>query len=696
MKCRRFSELQYFQSYFSNFVRTVVGIVVATICFGLSTLRAQQINDSLKVELSPIEVTAIHTTISAADAPLSLSTFSRNLNTINRSPSLSLQSIGDQLPGLWVNDRQNYALGERLTIRGIGWRAAFGVRGIQVVLNGIPLTVADGQSMINVIDPAFIRHAELVRGPAATYWGNSSGGVLYLSTRPPHQKQQNAFRFRTMAGSFGMRKEEAEYSLSNPSHQMDIYSSYLSTDGFRDYSSAKLLRSGLTGNINLTSKSKLKYQAGMIYMPEAEHPSSLTKQQAKTNPTMAVASFDSTGAGKDITQGQGGLSYMLETSAGILKITGYGIYRDLNNPLPFGIITVNRWAGGLRATMDKSWDHFDLQWGAESKLQNDDRTEFDNVGDPKRGKVTVDQIERVWNNALFVTGTYSLGSFNILGGLRYDRLRFTTNASVTNQSGARTFGSLSPSLGVNYRTRNQTIYANLSTSFEAPTTTELVNRPGGGNGFNPHLGPEHTVGVEIGTRGSNAQNTLTYDLTIYRMWIHDLLFPYQLNPNGPTYYRNQGKTNHTGLEGKLAWQFEQNWKITAVGNLTHAEFKKAQTLDSLSLAGKEVPGIPKLRLNTKIKWSPGSFSGTVSYKYVSNYTVNNLNTAKNHRYGVFDADISYQLHFRDASVQLQPFLNVGNLLDTRYNGSVVVNSSGGKYYEPAPGRNWQMGISVDF
>ena len=685
-----------FQSAKRCVMKLIQGVVIFILGFVPICLQAQQKEDTLQVNLRPIEVTAIHTTISAADAPLALSTLNRSLATLNSSSSLSLKSVGDQLPGLWVNDRQNYALGNRMTIRGVGWRAAFGVRGIQVVLDGIPLTVADGQSMINIIDPAFIRHAEVVRGPAATYWGNSSGGVLYLSTRPPYKDQENALRLRAMAGSFGMRKAEAEYSLANKNRQMDIYSSYLYTDGFRDYSSAKVFRSGLTGSVKLTSKSRLKYQGNLIYMPEAQHPSSLTKQQAQDDPTMARSSFVSSGAGKDITQGQAGLSYILDTPVGAINVTGYGIYRDLNNPLPFGIITINRWAGGLRATLDKSWNTFDLQIGAESKLQNDDRTEFDNVGSPKRGGIQVDQIERVWNQALFVTGTYAIGAVNILGGLRYDRLRFKADASITDQSGERTFASLSPSIGINYTPGNQTIFANLSTSFEAPTTTELVNRPGGGNGFNPALQPEHTLGLELGIRGNMMNNSLDYDFTLYHMWIRDLLFPYQLQSNGPTYYRNQGETNHSGIEAKIDWQVNRNWKLSATANVTHAEFKKAETIDSLPLAGKAVPGIPKYRLHSRLSWSPGHFLTALSYQYVSNYAVNNLNTASNDHYGIFDIKLSYDNLLQDSSTRLQPFINVKNIFDTRYNGSVVVNAYGSRYYEPAPGRNWQMGLALNF
>jgi len=662
--------------------------------------QAQDNSDSLRVELDPIKVTAIQSTISSADAPLSLTTYSRDLASINQSASLSLKSVGDQLPGLWINDRQNHALGERLTIRGIGWRAAFGVRGIQVVLNGIPLTVADGQTMINVVEPAFIRRAEIVRGPAATYWGNSSGGVLSLSTTPSYQESSN-LRLRTLAGSYGMRKAEAEWSISNPNHRMTAYSSYLKSDGFRDYSGVKTLRSGLTVSVTLSSQSQLKYQAGAIYMPKAQHPSSLSDSLANAAPTTARQSFIDAKAGKEITQGQAGLSYILDTSAGILNVTGYGIYRDLSNPLPFGIITVNRWAGGLRTTLDKSWDNLDVQVGVESKLQNDDRTEFENTGNAQRGAVTVDQIERVWNQAIFATSTFSIGDLNISGGLRFDRLTFTTDTANAGQTGSRTFKAFSPSLGFSYTLDNQTLFANLSTSFEAPTTTELVNRPDGGNGFNPNLKPEQTVGLEVGARGTIADQALQFDIAAYKLWITDLLFPYQLQDNGPTFYRNQGETNHLGIEGRLSWRINNHWQLSSTANISEATFEKAQIIedpseDPISLAGNNVPGIPDFRINNKLRWSPGTFDGTLSYKYVSSYAADNRNTASNDQYGVVDLSLSYRASLNDESVRFQPFINVNNILDTRYNGSVVVNAFGGRYFEPAPGRNWKMGISVDF
>lgn len=690
--------MAYFDKHFFNYRQLANNLLIFFLFTGVlctSKSFAQDSADSLQVELDPIKITAIHSTVSAANAPLALTNYSRNIAKLNSQASLSLQSISKEIPGLWVNNRQNYALGERLTIRGIGWRAAFGVRGIQVVYNDIPITVADGQTMINIIDPAFIRRAELVRGPAATYWGNSSGGVLYLSTRPSYD-EENSFRLRTMTGSYGMRKVEGAFSLANSSHKMSGYTSYITTDGFRDYSKAQVLRSGVTGSINISPKEQLKYQAAAIYMPTAQHPSALNASQAQNSPTMAVASFANSNSGKEITQTQGGLTYIRQTNAGILNITGYGIYRDLNNPLPFGIITVNRWAGGLRATFDKSWNKLSVQMGLESKFQNDDRAEFENIGNAERGDITVDQIERIWNQAAFATATYSFNSFNIMGGIRYDRLRFEADAASTGQLGERTFDSISPTIGATYHFGSTTAYTNLSTSFEAPTTTELVNRPGGGNGFNPELLPERTLGIEAGIRSKTQANDFTYDLSFYNLWIKDLLFPYQLETNGPIYYRNQGETRHRGIEGKLSWQINRFWDITGIANITHAEFKKAETLDNQPLGGKKVPGIPLYRFNAVSSWTPGNFRGSITYKYVSDYDVNNLNTAYNEAYGIVNMEFSYRYSIQKTGVVLQPYMNVNNIMDVRYNGSVTVNAFGNRYFEPAPGRNWQLGISVNF
>lgn len=656
---------------------------------------AGQAGDTLRVEMEAIEVIGTWSDIGAANAPLSFSTLQRDVSLLNTESSLSLSELSQHLPGIWVNNRRNYALGERMTIRGLGWRAAFGVRGIQVILDGIPLTVADGQSMTNIIDPAFVRRVELIRGPASSFWGNSSGGVLYLSTDPGWSAGER-FRLRATGGSYGLARGEAQYHKSGGQHSFNIYGSLLDDPGFRDHSSARLWRGGVTGSVNLPRGGTISYSGALNHMPRAQHPSGLTGDQARENPRLAVPSFVDAGAGKSITQGQAGLRYRKDTSAGQLSLSAYGIRRDLENPLPFGIITVDRWSGGLRATLDRSFDRLELKGGAELKLQHDDRVEYDNDGG-ERGAIQIDQLETVWNRALFASAAYRLGSARLLGSVRFDNLEFSSDASSPETSGERNFYSLSPSLGLSVEAGESRLFANFSTSFEAPTTTELVNRPDNQEGFNPGIQPEKTLGLEGGLRGSTGGGSFDYELTLYNMWIRDLLFPYQLSTDGPVFYRNQGETVHRGVEVYLRAQLLSRLQVNATYTLTDAFFREATTLEGVSLADNRVPGVARHRWNGTLRWQPGNWTASVSHEFVSRHPVDNRNTAYNDRYHVVDATLSYRLGLgAKGNTFLQPFLNMNNVLDRRYNGSVLVNAFGGRYFEPAAGRNWRFGLSMEF
>src|SRR5699024_622554 len=116
-------------------------------------------------------------------------------------------------------------------------------------------------------------------------------------------------------------------------------------------------------------------------------------------------------------------------------------------------------------------------------------------------------------------------------------------------------------------------------------------------------------------------------------------------------------------------------------NYTRAVFQEAQTLDSLSLKGKSVPGIPEHRLIANIQYFSSSLLFDLSYEYVSSLQVNNLNTAENGSYGLVSSRISLIDPFKSNQFGIQPFLNVNNIFDVQYNGSVAANTYGGRYYE---------------
>lgn len=650
--------------------------------------------DTLKGELEPIRIEAIYSTISPDNAPLSLAIFNRTLEERNAGAALTMDEITGQLPGIWVNDRENYSLGERITIRGLGWRASFGVRGLQVIMDGIPLTVADGQAMLNSIDPSFVSKVELIRGPASTFWGNSSGGVLHLSSFSS-TSEAPVLKLRSSMGSHGLFKQDARFSQSYGNHRVSAFTSYMRQSGYRDHSSVRLSRTGLKGTLDLNTTSRLEYVGAFVAMPYAEHPSGLTKEQAEQDPRQANTTFADTNAGKEVYQGQFGLNYFKDASLGFITLTGYGIYRDLTNPLPFNIIDLNRWAGGLRGTLEQQFNSLKVNAGFDLKLQHDDRIEYES-NDGARGTVDLKQLEVVTNQALFVTSTLDLGRWKLLAGLRYDWLTFSVDSATTSQTPSRTFNALSPSIGISHLTSTNKWFANLSTSFEAPTTTELVNSPTGGSGFNPDLEPERTVGVEFGTQGSISDNIVQYDLSIYRMWIEDILFPYQLEANGPTFYRNQGNTIHSGIEARISLQVAPALLFNTTYTYTYAIFDSDETSNGTSINKNNVPGIPDHRLVLSMSYRQNKWLGELSYSYVGQYFADNLNTAKNNDYATVNAKVSLVNFFGESVFRIQPYINVNNIFDINYNGSIVPNAFGDRYFEPAAGRNFQAGFSLLF
>ncbi|MDZ7714889.1 MAG: TonB-dependent receptor [Balneolaceae bacterium] len=664
-------------------------MLVLIFVLGAPDLAQSQVSqDTLKGTLDTLKVNALRLNTDPSKAPLSFTQKQRSLITRNASIPLTLDQITSDLPGIWVNDRENYAVGERISIRGLGWRASFGVRGIQIVLDDIPLTVADGQSMLNSIDPAFIKEMEIVRGPASSFWGNSSGGVLYLST-PNAFQGTPALKIRSSIGSYGTTKQEVLFSESNEYHDITGYASYLYEGGYRDHSSAKVFRSGVNGSVQLSNNSGIEYMGAFVAMPQAKSPSSLTKQKAQNNPTQADSGFVQSDAGKQVYQAQLGTNYYIDSSVGYINLTAYGIYRNLTNPLPFAIINLDRWAGGIRGTIERSIGSLNVKAGFDTKLQRDDRLETDN------SVVQVNQLEKVTNQALFITSDLNLGSFSILGGLRYDWLKFKAESPNNQSTGNRLFHALNPSIGIAYQPENIKIYSNLSTSFESPTTTELVNNPNQQSGFNPNLKPEKTLGLEAGIKGTTDQANFSYDIALYNLWITDILFPYQLTNNGPTYYRNEGETIHRGIESSFNVDLHDNFSLGLTYNFTDAFFQKALTSNNTSLKNNDVPGIPDHRLNISGQYVSDSWLFSTSYQFVSRYAVNNANTAFNSSYNVVDAKLSYVFSFPKSGNTIQPFLNVNNIFDTQYNGSVVINAFGDRYYEPAAGINWQLGLSFN-
>lgn len=664
----------------------------------LSTAVAQkQEADTLTGQLREINVEATYSDITLEKAPFAVTYLTQDEKQRNRTPGLTLSEITSRAPGIWVNERENFALGERITIRGLGWRAAFGVRGIQVIMDGVPLTVADGQSMLDVVDPAMIQSLEVLRGPSSTLWGNSSGGVLYIKTTPP---VGNNVRFKTQTGSYGLTKNEVQFSTQKDNMQLNGYTSLHNENGFRDHSAVTLSRSALNARILLNdNKSILSLNSALSVMPRANHPGSLTREQLESNAAQARSSFKNIDAGKQVTQGQLGVRLQQELSENrSFETNAFGIIRDLRNPLPFAFIDLNRKAGGLRTLIESGRSGWNFTVGTEFKFQFDDRANFNTVDGERGDELQLDQNERVFAEGVFGVIQYEKNRWNINTGLRFDALQFSNNDNYLengDQSGDETFTSFSPSLGLNYTMGRQKIFTNFSSAFEAPTTTELVNRPDGLGGFNNTLEPEKTWSIETGIRGTFNNATLSYDIALYSMWINSLLLPFQSEDSDRTFFRNEGKSRHTGAEVVVETKLFKNINWLVNYNWNFAEFRQG-SLNGTSLDGNRIPGVSPHRLFSELTYQFNKFSISGELRHVDGFHPDSPNNFQVENYTILNAKAAGNNFKISPSIELSPFLAVNNITDKTYSSSISVNARGNRFFEPGADLNFEIGLTLNF
>lgn len=651
---------------------------------------SQTVGDTLRSDLDEVVINATYSPITIGKASMSLSYYLRDAGDIASRRAATMDELTFSLPGVSISNRENYALGERMTIRGLGWRSPFGVRGVQVLLDDLPLTVADGQTIMNMADPAMVQRVELLRGPSSTIWGNSSGGVLYLSTIP--DRDAPLLQYRGYLGSYNTLKQELRFNeLIGDSHVYG-YATYFDTEGFRDHSAARLFRASIGSEHQLGSRSQLKLIANYATMPKAQHPGALNDATSFENPTQARQNFVDSRAGKTFDQAMIGASFIREFDSGFLDISTHGTYRDLQNPLPFGYIGLERLAGGVKAIYSFQQLPFDLDVGSELKFQRDDRFVTDNINGERGDDVSVEQTENVLNQAVFTRLSLPLTDrFVINAGLRADRISFEGEDGLgTDLEGSRDFFSLNPSAGISYRVRSSQLFANFSTSFQSPTTTELVNRPGGGNGFNQNVNPERTIGVETGIRGTNQNLRLQYDFTVYAMQVRDLLLPFQTETSGQVFFRNEGKTDHYGIEASVQISPNDFFEVQLMVNVLEATFNGGD------LDGNNLPGVPTERFSSRFTFRPGNQVVSLENQWTGSYTADSENTSFNQDY--FLTNIRWttaSIRLSDQS-SLRPFISVNNVFNTRYNTSVNIDAFGGFYFEPGSDRSIQAGLQIDF
>jgi len=667
--------------------------------------------------LPTVTVSVTRNELPLAKIPLSIQSVYRN--QIGRArPTWGLDEALVTVPGVFVANRYNFSQDQRISIRGFGARSAFAVRGIKILLDGIPQTLPDGQGQLTNLELGEVDRIEVLRGSASALFGNASGGVISIWTRPPaiESLYQEA---RFVGGTFGERsgrtwnkwQSTTAMRVGGGTAQMTV--SRLDYEGERDHSAAdqRVLNAQL--RMPFADGWSLMLSTDVGDNPRADNPGSLTLAELQANRDTVPALNTNRNAGKDVTQIQSGATLRRTmTNGGEATVTVFGLTRDLKNPITTTYIDLDRVAYGARTSVGYplplgSLAHR-LTAGFDFQRQRDDRENFNYLNTPgdsaTRGNVrSLDQLEHVTEFGPFVQSALELSPrTTIMAGLRYDWVKFAVRDRLivgTNpdDSGERLMRALSGSLGIAVNpSRSLTVYGNVGSSFETPTTTELANSPSGAGGFNTGLKPQHAWNFELGARGSLAQR-FTYNVALFQAEVRDALIPYEIA--APRFfYRNAGSTRHQGLEVGGDLSVVPGLSLGAAWTYSDYRFREYTFTDTAGthvLGGRPLAGIPDNWLNLTIRAQPAALAGAwaeVQPAYSSGYLVSDVANTRTSPW--WSTNVRAGWDGKAGTTRLSPFIGINNALNHQYVSSVVINAARGRFYEPAPGRNVYLGISI--
>jgi iron complex outermembrane receptor protein len=666
--------------------------------FGFSTAVAE--DSARATALDDISVTATRVEKTLESVPAAVGVVQQEAIQFAQ-PQLGLDESLSKVPGIFMQNRYNFAQDLRVSIRGFGARSAFGIRGIKVIVDGIPETLPDGQANVDSIDIGSIGNMQVIRGPVSALYGNASGGALLIESEAPPETP--FISFRPSFGEEGFQKHQLKFGAKHDRFDYLINLSDLSYDGYREHSTTEL--SSLNSKFGLDLDDGARFTTVLNYTdsPQADDPGGLTEALVDEDPTQAWTRNLSLDSGEKLEQTRLGFVYdRLLGQSGELRLRNYYVSRDLANRLPIGAtgqgILLDRFAvgGGAQYTHSAplSGHANRLTVGIDLDRQEDERKRFLLAGDSLGSKIQ-DQDEQVDSLGLYIQNEFSISErLELTLGGRYDRLDFDVEDNFLgdgDDSGDRSFSKFSPTLGLRFTPRSGlNLYATISRSFESPTAVEL--RDPGGAGFNQSLDPQVATNYELGMKG-RLGNRARYDLALFTMDVKDELVPFEIDDT--EFYENAGESRRNGLEVQLVFEPVENLITTLA--YTYSEFEFEEFIDDggNDFSGKTIPGVPENLLSADFTYThPDGVFAQFSALYVDEIYADNANTVTNDAYTVADLRLGYTKFI--GPWELSPFVGANNLFDKQYNGNVRINAFGGRYFEPAPDRDVYAGLTLRY
>ncbi len=615
-------------------------------------------------------------------------------------PATSLDEALDLVPGVFAQSGRNFAQDSRIAIRGYGARAAFGVRGIKMLVDGVPSTLPDGQTELDSLDPIFVDHIEVVRGPVSSLYGGGGGGLLSVSTIEPTATPK--LTLRTVFGTDHLSRYSAAVTGTRARTGYVFGLARTRATGYREHARAEQTTLLTKLSRELEGGTQLRLGFSSVWAPRAQDPGGLSAAAVASDRSAARVRNVVRDAGEKLNQQKLSLSLRRPLGPGrAVEATVYRVWRDFANALPINRrVDFDRTVTGGSILYRNASGRVRWLLGMDVDIQKDRRRNYENLAGA-RGALTLRQSETVRSLGPFVQADVGLPlGFGVVIGMRYDWIEFVVGdrlVSPTNgdRSDRLRFRELSPRLGL-YWSRGSALqlYANLLTGFRVPTTTELAGSDASG-GFASDLNPERTLGFEVGAKGL-LRDRFYYDLVLFDLRLDDVAVPF--DDGTVPQFRDAGKVRRRGLEFAFSALLRPGLSLRA--SYTYADYRYVDfdVIDgpvTTEFDGRHEPNTPDHSIGAELRAElPSGLYCVLSLRHTSDIEINDANSAESQGATLSDLRVGYEIERGGAT--LEPFFGVRNWSRVRADGSLRPNAFAGRYFEPAPETELYMGVQVRF
>jgi iron complex outermembrane receptor protein len=687
----------------------LLGIALVALLAPAVPLCAQQDDGSPPVRVPQAEPSELIVTAPRLDLPLLELPASVSLvdgQTLKSMPrSVSADEALALIPGVKV-ENQTDDQRVHLSIRGQGILTEHGIRGIQVVLDGLPLNDPSGFAPdLFDVDWATVRKVEVLRGPQAPlYGGGAAGGVVAITTRDG-RGDPDRFNVEAAGGSYGFRKLFAEASGWNATRDYRISASRTMSDGWREHT--HFFCSNAYGKFRLAVTPAFQLNAIVIGTDAFnENPEGLNVDQVREDPRQPNPDAITYNELQHTKRGTVGLVGRYRIARGReLAFTAYYRrtrytesvpsdveHRTMDNPGATFLYKVTSGKGPHKNT---------LTAGADFGWQTIDGYSHPNLGGAIEGPaLTSDQTVHQRSVGAYLMDVVSLGGgWGLFGSVRNDRIRNELadhlKAGGLNLSGARNFEKTTGRAGITWNPcRSAGFYASWGQGFLPPATEELYANPDHVGGFNEHLVPATSTGEEIGVRGTVGK-VLDYDADVFLLNTNNDFERYRVTGRPlETFYRNAGTTHRYGLETSLTWRPVDRMRVHAAYTYSHFTYDRLNSLTFGEAAGNRMPDSPTHMGGVDADWSPlpRLTLGLSTYSQSRQY-IDPTNLTWIGGYTLVNLRLAYRFHARRWPVEASA--TIRNALDKRYIAFTEPDPDGNSY-QPGPGREFFVSLQVRF